>query len=103
MGHEMRVGSDLSTKRKGRWLAAFVLAVVHLVAFGMLYLVLVQLNWLFQDYYKLLGTKLTTDFERIASVSNYIAAYTPLVLLVVGLDTLVVLQLARRCSRWTSL
>ncbi len=93
---------DVRTKRTGSLLVAGLLSVVHLLAFGMLYLVLVQLNWSFQDFYKLVGTKLTPEFERIVSLSNLIAAYTPVVLLVIALDILIVFRLARRASRWTS-
>lgn len=90
------------TQHAGNWLAAILLSLAHLLAFGMLYLVLVQLNWSFQDFYKLVGTRLTPEFERIASISNSIAASTPLVLLVVALDIFIIFRFARNGSRWTS-
>lgn len=98
----MRDESDNKPTRLGNWLSAFVLAGVHLLAFGMLYFVVVQLNWSFQDFYKLVGTKLTPEFENIAEISDLIAARTPFVLIVIAVDIFVVFRLARRNSRWTS-
>jgi hypothetical protein len=94
--------SDIKRMRKGDWLSAFLLSVVHLLAFGMLYLVVVQMNWSFQDFYRLVGTQLTPEFERIAVMSDFIAAYTPIVLIVIAVDIFIVFRLARRGSRWTS-
>lgn len=94
--------SDIKPVRKGNWLSAFLLSVIHLLAFGMLYLVVVQINWSFQDFYRLVGTKLTPEFERIAVMSDFIAAYTPIVLIVIAVDIFIVFRLARRGSRWTS-
>ena len=98
----MHETTQSKSQRASRWLAAILLSLAHLLAFGMLYLVLVQLNWSFQDFYKLVGTKLTPEFERIASISDAIAASTPLVLLVVALDIFIVFRFARNGSRWTS-
>jgi len=36
--------SDIKPERNGNWLSALLLSVVHLLAFGMLYLVVVQIN-----------------------------------------------------------
>lgn len=94
--------SDVKPVRKGDWLSAFLLSVVHLLAFGMLYLVVVQMNWSFQDFYKLVGTKLTPEFERITVMSDFVAAYTPIVLIVIAVDIFIVFRLARKGSRWTS-
>lgn len=98
----MSDGYDVKPTRKGSWLSAFMLSVVHLVAFGMLYLLVVQMSWSFQDFYRLVGTKLTPEFERIAVLSDFIAAYTPIVLIVIVVDIFVVSRLARRGNRWTS-
>ncbi len=98
----MRDESDIKPMRKGNWLSAFLLSVVHLLAFGVLYLVVVQMNWSFQEFYRLVGTKLTPEFEQIAVMSDFIAAYTPIVLIVIAVDILIVFRLARQGSRWTS-
>lgn len=94
--------SEIKPLRKGNWLSAFSLSIVHLLSFGTLYLVVVQIHWSFQDFYGLVGTKLTPEFERIAVVSDFIAAYTPIVLIVVAVDIFIVFRLARRGSHWTS-
>ncbi len=93
---------DSKTKRSGRWISTIALAIVHLLAFGMLYLVVVQMNWAFADFFKLVGAKPTPRFETISAFSDFVAAYTPIVLLVIALDILVIVQLSRRASRWTS-
>ena len=98
----MHETTQSKSQRASRWLAAMLLSLAHLLAFGMLYLVLVQLNWSFQDFYKLVGTKLTPEFQGISSISNNIAASTPLVLLVVALDIFIVIRFALNGSRWTS-
>ncbi len=92
---------ESKSKRHGRWVGTLALAIVHLLAFGMLYLVVVQMNWAFADFFKLVGAKPTPRFETISIISNFIAAYTPIVLLVIALDILVIVQLSRRASRWT--
>ncbi len=94
--------SDIKPVRNGNWLSALLLSVIHLLAFGMLYLVVVQMNWSFQDFYKLVGTKLTPEFEKITGMSDLVAASTPIVLIVIAVDILIVFRLARRSSRWTS-
>jgi hypothetical protein len=94
--------SDIKPVRKRNWLSAFSLSIVHLLAFGMLYLVVVQMNWSFQDFYKLVGTQLTPEFERITVISHFVAARTPIVLIVIAVDIFIVFRLARRSSRWTS-
>lgn len=98
MSHE----SDIKPVRKGSWLSAFMLSVVHLLAFGMLYLVVVQMNSVFQDFYRAVGTKLTPEFERVAVMSQFISAYTPIVLIVIAMDIFIVLRLASSGNRWTS-
>ena len=98
MNHE----HESKNKRRGRWISTIALAIVHLLAFGMLYLVVVQMNWAFVDFFKLVGAKPTPKFETISVFSDFVAAYTPIVLLVIALDILVIVQLSRRASRWTS-
>ncbi len=94
--------TNTRTKPLGRWISTITLTVAHLFAFGMLYLVLVQMNWAFQDFFKLVGAKPTPRFETISTISDFIAAYTPIVLLVIVLDIFIVLRLTHKASRWTS-
>jgi hypothetical protein len=60
------------------------------------------MNWAFQDFFKLVGAKPTPRFETVSKVTDYIATYTPIVLLVIALHVFIVFRLARRASRWTS-
>ena len=94
--------SNIKPVGKGNWLSAFLLSVIHLLAFGMLYLVVVQMHWSFQDFYRLMDAKLTPEFERITVMSHFVAASTPIVLIVIAVDIFIVFRLARRSSRWTS-
>ncbi len=94
--------SRSASSRITNWLVAVALCVVHLLAFGMLYLVLVQMNWAFRDFFALVGAKPTPRFEAISVISDYIAAYTPLVLVLIAIDLYVVVRLARNSSRWTA-
>lgn len=94
--------SDGKTDSAGSWMSTTLLAVVHLIAIGMLYLVVVQMNWAFQDFFNLVGAKPTPRFEAISTVSAYIATYTPFVLLAIGLHIYLICRLSRRANRWTA-
>jgi len=94
--------SDGKADPAGSWMSTILLAVVHLIAIGMLYLVVVQMNWAFQDFFNLVGAKPTPRFEAISTVSAYIATYTPFVLLAIGLHIYVICRLSRRANRWTA-
>lgn len=90
------------SNQRGTWLVVGALCVAHLLAFGMVYLVLVQMNWAFRDFFALVGAAPTPRFAMVSTVSDYIAAYTPLVLVLIAVDLYIVVRLARRTSRWTS-
>lgn len=94
--------TDVKPTRAGSWLAGTVLAFVHLIAFGMLYLLLVQLSWSFQEFYRVMGVRVTQQFEWISLLSNEVAASTPLVILLIAMDIVIVLRLALKGSRWTA-
>lgn len=98
----MNAQTDVIQKQKRSWISAIVLSVVHLLAFGFLYLVLVQINWSFQAYYRFAELKLTSEFEKIVIMSDCIAAFTLLVLLAIAVDIVVVFRLALKRSQWTS-
>jgi hypothetical protein len=98
----MATASDVSTPQHGNWLGSICLATIHLLVFGALYLILVQIFYSFEDHYKLIGYQSTPRFSQITSWSNHIAAYTPIVLAALALDLIIVWRLARRSSRWTS-
>jgi hypothetical protein len=99
---DMSGQNDTKAKLTRRWFGTIALAGVHVAAFGMLYLVVVQMNWAFADFFKLVGTEPTPRFETISIYSDLIAAYTPIVMLVIALDILVLVRLSLRASRWTS-
>ena len=86
----------------GSWLGTCSLLLIHLIAFGAMYLVVVQMNWAFRDYFKVVGANPTSRFESISMISDFIASFAPLVLLVLAFHLFVVYRLARRGSRWSS-
>jgi hypothetical protein len=98
----MATDDNNATRRRGSWGGIISLVTVHLLAFAMLYLVLVQIAYAFDDHYKLVGFATTERFSSVLQVSNYVAGYTWLVLCVVAADVYVVYRLARNGSRWTS-
>ncbi|QDS93605.1 hypothetical protein FF011L_23780 [Roseimaritima multifibrata] len=98
----MNAQTDVIQKQKRSWISAILISVVHLLAFGMLYLVLVQINQSFQEYYRSAEINLTPEFGKIAIMSDTIAAFTLLVLFAIAVDIFVVFNLASKRSRWTS-
>jgi hypothetical protein len=86
----------------GRWLTPLSLVVVHLVACGMLYLVVVQMNWAFRDFFQQVGAQLTPRFKSVSSLADWTATSTPLVLGILVFHLIVVFRLSRRRSDWTS-
>ncbi len=98
----MNDSSAAMNSRSGSLVIATILALVHLLAFGMLYLMLVQIHFAIDDFYSLSATRPTPEFRKINHISNLIAAYTPVVLLLLAIDLLIIFRLARSSSRWTS-
>ena len=98
----MTTDSDNNTLQRGSWTGIVSLATVHLFAFAMLYLVLVQIAYAFEDHYKLVGYAATERFSSVLKVSNYVAGYTWLVICVIAADVYVLYRLSRNGSRWTS-
>lgn len=88
--------------QRGSWVGTCSLLFIHLIAFGMLYLVLVQMNWAYRDFFNVVGTNPTPRFETASMISDFIAAFTPLVLLVLTFHLWLVFRLARRGNRWAS-
>ena len=86
----------------GRWLTTLSLVLVHLVAGGMLYLVVVQMNWVFRDFVQQVGAQLTPRFRSVSSLADLTATSTPLVLAILAFHLIVVFRLSRRRSAWTS-
>ncbi len=76
--------------QRGSWVGTCSLLSVHLIAFGMLYLVLVQMNWAFGDCFIVVGTNPTPRFESASMISDFIAAFTPVVLVLLALHLFVV-------------
>lgn len=91
-----------ATPRRGSWGGIVSLVTVHLLALAMLYLVVEQIAYAFDDHYKLVGFAATERFSSVLQVSHYVAGYTWLVLCIVAADVYVVYRLARSGSRWTS-
>lgn len=85
-----------------RWINATALVVVHLLGFGMLYLVVVQMNWAFRDFFNLVGMQTTSRFQRASMISDMTAGYTPIVLAVLACHLVIVFRLSRSAHRWTS-
>ena len=98
----MTTDKNSVTRRRGGWAGIISLVTVHLLSFAMLYLVLVQIAYAFEDHYKLVGFAATERFSSVLQVSSYVAGYTWLVLSIVAADVYVVYRLARNGSHWTS-
>lgn len=88
--------------RRGQWLITLSLVVAHLVACGMLYLVVVQMNWAFRDFFQQVGAQLTPRFRSVSALADLTATSTPLVLAILAFHLIVVFRLSRRRSAWTS-
>ena len=88
--------------RQGGWIGTISLVAVHTIAFGMLYLMVVQMNWTFRDFFSELGAKPTPRFEAVSRISDYVAFYTFAVLMVIAVHLFFVFRLSRRASHWAS-
>ncbi|KAA5546929.1 hypothetical protein FYK55_00445 [Roseiconus nitratireducens] len=89
-------------KPHGSWAGTISLVIVHTIAFAMLYLVVVQINWAFRDYFNLVGTNPTSRFQSASLVADYTAAYTPVVLMILAIHLVIVFRLSRGANRWAS-
>lgn len=98
----MTTDDNNATPRRGNWGGIISLVTAHLLAFAMLYLVLVQIAYAFEDHYNLVGFAATERFSSVLQVSRYVAGYTWLVLCIVAADVYIVYRLARNGSHWTS-
>ncbi|MGI9470963.1 MAG: hypothetical protein ACR2NZ_05500 [Rubripirellula sp.] len=102
MNATKRMDKPIDESRHGRWVGVVLLPVMHLLAFGGLYLVLVQICWSFQDHYAAVGLAETLRFRQLRAMSDLVAGYTFVFLLLISLDAFVVARLARKANRWTS-
>ncbi len=98
----MTIQDQAPTRSRSRWPGLLLLSVIHVLSFGMLYLVLVQIAYAFSDHYKLVGFAETDKFSSVLWVSDYLAAYTWIFLLAIALDLVIVYRLFRNGNRWTS-
>ncbi|MCO8124892.1 hypothetical protein NHH03_24355 [Stieleria sp. TO1_6] len=89
-------------KPRGKWTSTLSLVALHALAFGMLYLIIVQMNGAFRDFFLLVGIPPTQRFEFASSISDYVAAYTPLVLLALAIHLFIVFRLSRSVPSWVS-
>jgi hypothetical protein len=87
---------------RGSWPITISLVMVHLIAFGMMYLSVVQMNWAFRDFFNLVGTKPTPRFQSAATVADLTAAHTPIVLTILAIHLTIIFRLSRRTHRWAS-
>lgn len=87
---------------RGSWIGIMSLVTVHVLGFAMLYFVLVQIAYAFDDHYKLVGYAVTRRFATVLQLSDYVVGHRWLVLCIIATDVYVVYRLARRGSRWTS-
>ncbi len=78
------------------------MSATHLVSFGMLYLILVQIANAFSDHYKVVGFATTERFAIVMRVSDYLAAYGWVFAMVIAVDLFIVARMAQKNSRWTS-
>lgn len=98
----MATSDNTTDHARGGWIGVASLSVVHLLAFGALYLTVVQLFWAAQDHYASIGLQTTTEFNRLATVSNVVAGFTPLVVILIFAEVVFMARTARKCKRWAS-
>lgn len=98
----MATSDNTTDHRRGSWIGVVSLSVIHLLAFGALYLTVVQLFWAAQDHYASIGLQTTTEFNRLATVSNVVAGFTPLVVVLIFAEVVFMARTARKGKRWAS-
>ena len=75
---------------------------IHLLAFGALYLTVIQLCCVAQDHYAKYGIADTLEFSRLQTVSNYVCGYSPFFVFLVFAETLFVARCSRKRKTWAS-
>ncbi|SMP60917.1 hypothetical protein SAMN06265222_10717 [Neorhodopirellula lusitana] len=86
--------------KAGNWSAVAGLSVIHLLAFGALYLTVVQICWAAQDHYAAVGIADTTEFSRVRVVSDYLAGNTPIFVGLMILESVFVARCIRKRKPW---
>ena len=98
----MAASDSTTVDVRRNWIGVVCLSVIHLLAFGALYLMVVQLFWVAEDYYASVGLQTTTEFNRLAVVSNLVVGFTPFVVLVIIAEVAFMARSARKGKRWAS-
>ena len=93
---------EAESKPPGSWFGVAGVSLIHLLAFGALYLTVVQLCWAAQDHYSAYGIADTEEFSRLRTVSNYVAGYTPFIVILIFAETLFVARCIRKRKLWAS-
>ncbi|TWU19736.1 hypothetical protein [Allorhodopirellula heiligendammensis] len=93
---------ETGSKPSGSWFGVAGISLIHLLAFGALYLTVVQLCWAAQHHYSAYGIADTEEFSRLRTVSNYVANYTPFIVILMFAETLFVARCIRKRKWWAS-
>jgi hypothetical protein len=93
---------ETESKDPGSWFGVAGISLIHLLAFGALYLTVVQLCWVAQDHYATYDIADTVEFSRLRTVSNYVAGYTPFIVILIFAETLFVARCIRKRKTWAS-
>lgn len=85
-----------------RWSGPFAILAVHVMALGLLFLLLVFLGAAFVDHYKVIGIASTPLFEIVTGVSMFLTKYAVIFFAVVLVDALAIAWIAMAGVRWLS-
>ncbi|MCC9599641.1 hypothetical protein LOC67_03635 [Stieleria sp. JC731] len=78
------------------------LIATHVVAFAMMYLIVVRMNWVFSDFFASVQVTPTANFKLAAIVSNWLDSNTTAVFAILTLHVAALLYLLRNRSCWVS-
>ncbi len=85
-----------------RWGGPIIILVVHAVALGLLFLLLVFVGHSFADHYKAIGIASTPRFDAVNGVADFLSKYSIALVAVLIADAFVIRWLARKPGRWIS-
>jgi type II secretory pathway component PulF len=98
----MNVTTPSAIESDRGWFGPLTILALHCLAFLLMYATLVFMGPTFVEHYQAYGIAPTARFEFVTSLSNWLSAYTPIVLLAVAVNAAMVIWLARRARDWLS-
>jgi hypothetical protein len=87
-------------KRFVGWTGPIAILLVHAMALGLLFLLIVVVGHAFYDHYKATGIPSTPRFDMVNRAADFLARYSAAYFVVLAVDALLIRGIMKKPARW---